>query len=258
MSVLALWERNKRGFGTSSTNVYLHVHTMGRVLTSAEWEQTTAVLLPGPASKGKTETAAPINSATKKLPARRACICFPFTRARLHAACGVVGKWQGILKTHLRYSSLTAPPSCGLLSPMPSNLGDTEHGSAQRQPWDTSWCSPAWDAAREAVAAEKGAGGRSSWGVAGMAWRRCCLSLPFHYLMGSGRLFCGDLQVLSQPSEGEQGWMVPHCCHPCGQEGLQGAGWGDLGRAAREQTHGLMSTLPPCGPPSRVTFTQQA
>lgn len=89
------------GFGTSSTNVYLHVHTIGRVLPSAEWEQTTAVLLPGPASKGKTETAAPINSATKKLPARRACICFPFTRARLHAACGVVGEWQGILKTHL-------------------------------------------------------------------------------------------------------------------------------------------------------------
>lgn len=141
---------------------------------------------------------------------------------------------------------------------MPSNLGDTEYGSAQQQPWDTPWCSRAWDAAREAVAAEKGAGGRSSWGVAGMAWRRCCLSLPFHYPMGSGRLFCGDLQVLSQPREGEQGWMVPHCCHRCGQEDLQGAGWGDLGRAAREQTHGLMSALPPCSPPSRVTFTQQA
>lgn len=36
LSILALWEQNKRGFGMSNADVYLHMHTIGRVLTSAE------------------------------------------------------------------------------------------------------------------------------------------------------------------------------------------------------------------------------
>lgn len=124
-------------------------------------------------------------------------------------------------------------------------------------PWGTSRCGGAWDAAREAVAAEKGAGSHSGWGVAGSACRRCRLALPFRYPMGSGGLFRGNCQVLSQPREGERGWMVPRCCHPCGQEALQGAGREHLGRAARGRTHGLMSALPPRGPTSRVTLTPQ-
>lgn len=57
LSIPALWERNKRGFGTSNTSVYLHMHTIGRVLTGAEWEQNVAVPLPNPASKGKARRA---------------------------------------------------------------------------------------------------------------------------------------------------------------------------------------------------------
>lgn len=36
LSILALWEQNKWGFGMSNANVYLHMHTIGRVFTSAE------------------------------------------------------------------------------------------------------------------------------------------------------------------------------------------------------------------------------
>lgn len=59
LSILDLWERNKnkQGFGTSNTSVYLHMHTIGRVLTHAEWEQNVAVPLPNPASKGKARRA---------------------------------------------------------------------------------------------------------------------------------------------------------------------------------------------------------
>lgn len=84
------------GFGTSSTNVYLHVHTMGRRLTSAEREQTGAVLLPGPASEGKTEPAAPTASAAEEPPARRALRLLPLPGARPPAACRAAGKRQGV------------------------------------------------------------------------------------------------------------------------------------------------------------------
>lgn len=93
--------------------------------------------------------------------------------------------------------------------------------------------------------------------VAGTACRRCRLCLPFRYLMGSGGLFQGTFQVLSQPREGRWGWLVPHCCHPCGQAALQSTGQGHLGRAARGQTHGLMSALRPCSARSGFTFTPQ-
>lgn len=66
LSVQALWEQNKRGFGTSSTNTYLHMHTIGCVLTVWDGSTLWFVLPLGPASKGKMETVT--HSARKKPP----------------------------------------------------------------------------------------------------------------------------------------------------------------------------------------------
>lgn len=101
LSVLALWERNKWGFGTSSTNVYLHVQTIGRVLTSAEWELTAAILLVRE-ELGHAGEAAPINSANTQ---SSAFAVLPPTFATVQP----VGP-AGCLKMLLRLSSSTTAP----------------------------------------------------------------------------------------------------------------------------------------------------
>lgn len=66
LSVQALWEQNKRGFGNKQ-HKYVFTHAHNRLCAhSVGCEHTVAVLPLGPASKGKME--AVTHSATKKLP----------------------------------------------------------------------------------------------------------------------------------------------------------------------------------------------
>lgn len=66
LSVQALWEQNKRGFGNKQ-HKYVFTHAHNRLCAhSMGCEHTVAVLPLGPASKGKMETVT--HSATKKLP----------------------------------------------------------------------------------------------------------------------------------------------------------------------------------------------
>lgn len=80
LSVQALWEQNKRGFGTSSTNTYLHMHTIGCVLTL--WDGSTPWLschwaLPTRGVDGNSDTLSHEETAS---------VGSPVSFAHLHAA----------------------------------------------------------------------------------------------------------------------------------------------------------------------------